>query len=162
MGLYRQVYFDNETSFTQVAKSLIKTLPVEIHYSVPYAHHQNAAETSIKLFKKCFLKVLNDAENPAAHSDWVTILPTVTQAVNRQIVLALGMSRESLHFNSPTEFYPLAHIAEEAQNDLQDAFNTFDQNFYKKLVDSRLKRQAYLNRGKIPIFWEGELVFLKN
>jgi hypothetical protein len=72
------------------------------------------------------------------------------------------MTRESLHFNSPTEFYPLAHIAEEAQNDLQDAFNTFDRNFYNQLVQDRLKRQSYLNRSKIPIFYQGQLVFLKN
>jgi dUTP pyrophosphatase len=162
MGLYRQVFFDNETSFTKVAKALVKNLPLEIHYSVPYAHHQNAAETAIKLFKKCFLKVLNDSEHPKQNSDWITILPVVTQAVNRQVVLSLGMTRESLHFNSPTEFYPLAHIAGEAQSDLQDAFNTFDRNFYQKLVDSRLKRQAYLNRGKIPIFFEGQLVTVKN
>jgi hypothetical protein len=90
------------------------------------------------------------------------MLPTVTQSVNRQVILSLGMTRESLHFNSPTEFYPLAHIAEEAQNDLQDAFNTFDRNFYNQLVQDRLKRQSYLNRSKIPIFYQGQLVFLKN
>jgi hypothetical protein len=30
------------------------------------------------------------------------------------------------------------------------------------LVDERLKRQSYLNRAKIPIYWEGQIVFLKN
>jgi len=130
--------------------------------AAPYAHHQNTCEVSIKLFKKSFMKLLHDSENPNGNTDWSLILPTITQAVNRQIVLSLGMTRESIHFNSPTEFYPLAHIAKEAQNDLQDVFNTFDRNFYQQLVDERLKRQSYLNRAKIPIYWEGQIVFLKN
>ncbi len=106
MGLYRQPYLDNETSFTKASKTLIKTLPVEIHYSVPYAHHQNSAETTIKLFKKSFLKLLYDSENPSSNADWCTALPAVTQAVNRQVVLSLVMTREALHFNSPSEYYP--------------------------------------------------------
>jgi len=105
---------------------------------------------------------MHDSENPNGKSDWYTILPTVTQSVNRQMGLSLGMTRESLHFNSPTEFYPLAHITKEAQDELQDCFNSFDKNFYQKLVDERLKRQSYLNRSKVPIFWEGQLVFVKN
>jgi len=105
---------------------------------------------------------MHDSENPNGKSDWYTILPAVTQSVNRQMVLSLGMTRESLHFNSPTEFYPLAHITKEAQDELQDCFNSFDKNFYQKLVDGRLKRQSYLNRSKVPIFWEGQLVFVKN
>ncbi len=78
MGLYRQLYLDNETSFTKASKTLIKTLPVEIHYSVPYAHHQNSAETTIKLFKKSFLKLLYDCENPSSNADWCTVLPYKT------------------------------------------------------------------------------------
>ena len=162
MSMYRQVYFDNETSFTKVAKSLVKSMPIEIHYSAPYAHHQNSCEVAVKIFKKSFMKLMHDSENPNGKSDWYTILPAVTQSVNRQMVLSLGMTRESLHFNSPTEFYPLAHITKEAQDELQDCFNTFDKNFYQKLVDERLKRQSYLNRSKVPIFWEGQLVFVKN
>jgi hypothetical protein len=72
------------------------------------------------------------------------------------------MTREALHFNSPLEYYPLAHIAKEAQEDLQDAFNTFDRNFYQQLVSERTKRQSYLNRSKIPIYYEGQLVYVKN
>jgi IS30 family transposase len=69
MGLYRQLYLDNETSFTKASKTLVKTLPVEIYYSVPYAHHQNSAETTIKLFKKSFWKLLYDSENPSSNAD---------------------------------------------------------------------------------------------
>jgi dUTPase len=162
MGLYRQLYLDNETSFMKASKTLVKTIPVEIHYSVPYAHHQNSAETTIKNFKKCFIKLLYESKNPKEKTDWCTVLSTVTRSVNRQVILSLGMTRESLHFNSPTEFYPFAHIANESQDELQDAFNTFDKNFYNQLVHDRLKRQSYLNRSKIPIFYEGHLAFIKN
>jgi hypothetical protein len=72
------------------------------------------------------------------------------------------MTRESIHFNSPSHYYPLAHIAEEAQNELQDVFNTFDIDFYSKIVNSRLRKQAYLNRARVPQYFEGQLVFLKN
>jgi hypothetical protein len=33
----------------------------------------------------------------------------------------------------------LGHIAKEAQEDLQDAFNTFDGNFYEQLVNERTR-----------------------
>ena len=54
-GVYQQVYFDNETSLSKAASELVKIFPIEIHYSVPYAHHQNAAETHIKISKDVFL-----------------------------------------------------------------------------------------------------------
>ena len=105
---------------------------------------------------------MNDSENPSSNSDWSLILPTVTQAVNRQMIHSLGITRESLHFNSPSEYFPIAHITNEAQNELQDVFNTFDRNFYENLVASRIKRQAYLNRAKVPTYYVGQLVFIKN
>jgi hypothetical protein len=108
------------------------------------------------------MKLLHDFENPSGNTGWFNVLSTATQVLNTKIMLPMGMTRESLHFNSPTEFYPLAHIAKEAQNDLQDVFNTFDRNFYQQLVDERLKRQSYLNRAKIPTYWVGILVYLKN
>jgi hypothetical protein len=164
MGIYREVYFDNETSFTNAAKLFVKTIPITVHYSAPYAyaHFQNASETHIKNFKKSFLKLINSPVGPADKTDWSQILPSVTQAVNRQIVAILGMSRESIHFNSPSEHYPLAHIDTEIQDELQDMFNTFDYDFYSTLVMNRLKRQSYLNRARAPEFYEGQLVFIKN
>ena len=75
-GSYSKIYFDNEPSFASVAKTLCKILPVEIHYSVPYAHFQNSAETHVKLFKKCFLKALYDDDsnletvNPNWNQGW--------------------------------------------------------------------------------------------
>ena len=45
-------------------------------------------------------------------------------------------------FNSPLNFYPLVHIAEEAQNELQDAFNTLYSDLYSKIVASTLPVQV--------------------
>ena len=78
------------------------------------------------------------------------------------MIHSLGITRESLHFNSPSEYFPLAHITKEAQNELQDVFNTFDRNFYENLVTSRIKRQAYLNRARVTTYYVGQLVFIKN
>mgnify|MGYP003336302429 FL=1 len=137
-------------------------LPIEVHYGVPYAHHQSTAETHVKNFKRCFLKLLNDDENSTDSKDWDLLLPTITQSINRQIVLALGITRESLHFNMPSSFYPLAHLEKDVQSDLQDAFGTFHYDFYRRLVRERLKRISKLNRAKVPQYSEGQIVLVKS
>jgi hypothetical protein len=131
-----------------------------VHYSVPYAHHQNSAETHVKNFKRCFLKLLNDEENVTDNKDWDILLPTITQSINRQIILALGITRESLHFNMPSSFYPLAHIDREVQSEMQDAFDTFNHDFYRRLVRERMKRIAQLNRAKVPQYSEGQIILV--
>ena len=163
-GTYSQVYFDNEPSFASVAKVLCKIMPVEIHYSVPYAHFQNSAETHVKLFKKCFLKSLYDDDTNLETStqNWDLLLPTVTQAVNRQLVLNLGLTRENLHFNSPSCFYPLADIDAANKKDFQDAFDIFEDDYFAKLVKKRLKKSTKSNRAKVPFYFEGQLVMVKS
>ena len=161
-GVYQQIYFDNETSFSLAARELVSILPIEIHYSVPYAHHQNAAETHVKNFKRCFLKLLNDEENPTDNKDWDLLLPTITQSINRQIILVLGITREALHFNMPSSFYPLAHLDKEVQSEMQDAFDTFNYDFFRRLVRERFKRISKLNRAKVPQYSEGQLVLVKS
>jgi hypothetical protein len=141
---------------------LVTILPIEVHYSVPYAHHQNSAETYVKNFKRCFLKLLNDEENITDNKDWDILLPTITQSFNRQIILALGITRESLHFNMPSSFYPLAHIDREVQSEMQDAFDTFNHDFYRRLVRERMKRISQLNRAKVPQYSEGQIVLVKS
>ena len=164
VGSYSKIYFDNEPSFASAAKILCKILPVEIHYSVPYAHFQNSAETHIKLFKKCFLKALYDDDSnlETVNPNWDLLLPTVTQAVNRQLVLSLGLTRETLHFNMPSSYYPLAHIDDECQNNFQDAFDIFHDDHFSRLVEKRLRKNSRQNRVKIPTYFEGQLVMVKS
>ena len=147
-----------------MAKTLCKILPVEIHYSVPYAHFQNSAETHVKLFKKGFLKALyNDDSNlENVNPNWDLLLPTVTQAVNRQLVLSLGLTRETLHFNMPSSYYHLTEIDAECQKDFQDAFDIFHDDHFAKLVESRLSKISKQNRVKTPVYFEGQLVMLKS
>ena len=147
-----------------MAKTLCKILPVEIHYSVPYAHFQNSAETHVKLFKKGFLKALyNDDSNlENVNPNWDLLLPTVTQAVNRQLVLSLGLTRETLHFNMPSSYYHLTEIDAECQKDFQDAFDIFHDDHFAKLVESRLRKKSKQNRVKVHVYFEGQLVMVKS
>ena len=86
--MYDALDLDNESSFQKAAKLLIKMAPISIHtvyrtYSIPYCHFQNNAENYIKSFKRNFLKILNDSEEPQSNQDWALLLPTVTQSLNR-------------------------------------------------------------------------------
>ncbi len=113
-GWPEAIYLDNETSFQKVAKLLTKVAPVKVLYSTPYCQFQNWSENYIKNFKKTFLKIINDSENPQENANWPLLLPTVAQALNRQIIPILGLSRETIHFNLSSDFYPLAHLSSEA------------------------------------------------
>jgi hypothetical protein len=123
-GWYEALYLDNETSLQKAAKSLVKIAPIAVHYSTPYCHFQNNAENYIKDFKKAFVKILNDTEHPHSNEDWPLLLPTVTQALNRKIILSLGLSRDSLHYNRQSEFFPLAHLADADSTDLDSVFDS--------------------------------------
>ena len=94
--------------------------------------------------------------------DWDLLLPTVTQAVNRQLVLSLGLTRETLHFNMPSSYYPLADIDAECQKDFQDAFDIFHDDHFAKLVESRLRKKSKQNRVKVHVYFEGQLVMVKS
>ncbi|MFN9897594.1 MAG: hypothetical protein ACK55Z_02105, partial [bacterium] len=85
---------------------LVKVAPVKVLYSTPYCQFQNWSENYIKNFKKCFMKLLNETEDPRDNSDWPLLLPTVTQALNRQVIPNVGMTREAIHFNMDSDFYP--------------------------------------------------------
>jgi hypothetical protein len=88
-GWPEAIYLDNETSFQKTAKMLVKVAPIKVLYSTPYCQFQNSSENYIKNFKKCFLKLLNDAENPQDNADWPLLLPTVTQALTDRSFLML-------------------------------------------------------------------------
>jgi Integrase core domain len=110
-GWYEALYLDNETLFQKAAKTLVKFAPIAVHYSTPYCHFQNNAENYIKDFKKTFVKILNNPEHPHSNEDWPLLLPTVTQALNRKIILSLGLSRDSLHYNRQAEFFSIGSLS---------------------------------------------------
>ena len=156
------LYLDNETSFIKTAKQLIKIAPMKIIYSTPYCHFQNSSENYIKNFKKVFLKTLNDQENPQENTDWPLLLPTVTQALNRQIIPLLGISRDTLHFNTFANFQPLANISEEENTRFHSQVTQKNPNFFKIILENRKKAHKYSKKHTVPIFHETQIVFIRD
>jgi hypothetical protein len=160
-GWPEAVYLDNETSFTKASKLLVKMAPVRILFSTPYCQFQNWSENYIKNFKKTFLKMLNDSENPQNNEDWPLLLPTVTQALNRQIIPILGLSREAIHFNLSSEFHPLAQASAQAADDI-NPITTEDVNLFQTVMDNRRKLRATVKKPKPPLFHQTQIVFMKD
>jgi len=159
VGWYDAIYMDNETSFHKTIKDLKKFYPIEALFNMPYCHFQNNAENYVKTMKRTFLKLLNDAENPQDRQDWSMLLPTVTQAVNRQVIQSLGISREALHFNSPSDFYPMAEIRNEDDEELNKAFDNLEPNVYESMKKSRDK-YVQQKKNRIPSFKVNQIVFM--
>jgi hypothetical protein len=134
--------------------------PIAIHYSTPYCHFQNNAENYIKSFKRNFLKILNDSENPHENKDWALLLPTVAQSLNRQIIQALGISRDTIHFNCPTQFYPLAEISAEDNTEMQQHLDSTGINIYDAMKSVRDKYTAGSRKACVPRLTPGQLVFV--
>jgi hypothetical protein len=151
---------DNETSFRSPGKQLVKMAPVEIFYSVPYCQFQNWSENYIKNFKKALIKLLTDAEKPHHSSEWHLILPTVTSALNRQVIPGIGLTCESIHFNAVTHFHPLAHLTSESE--LNREVNTLAHNWFKTIVDKRKRLRIGSKKSQIPEFHETQLVFMRD
>jgi len=160
VGWYEALYLDNETSFSKAAQLLIKMAPISVHYSTPYCHFQNNAENYIKSFKRNFLKILNDSENPQDNKDWSYCLPTVTQSLNRQVIQAIGISRDTVHYNTPTQFYPLAELSAEDNTEMQKQFESAGPNVYDAMKAIRDKAVAKSNKSRTPEFYKNQLVFV--
>src|SRR5450830_1637994 len=161
-GWPEAIYLDNETSFQKAAKMLVKLTPVKVLYSTPYCQFQNWSENYIKNFKRTFLKILNDSEDPHDNSDWPVLLPTVTEALNRQIIPALGRSRESIHFNLVSDFFPLAHISNEANEDLNESVNSQISDAFQTVLRIRKNARTKHLKKTIPQFHETQLVFVRD
>jgi len=158
VGWYEALYFDNEASFQNVAKKLLKIAPMSIHYSVPYCHFQNNAENYIKSFKRNFLKILNDSENPQDNQDWALILPTVTQSLNRQVIQTLGVSRECLHYNMSAQFYPLAELPAEDFSDTEADLEKCD--IYDTVKKAREAKVSKSKKARVPVYYINQIVFV--
>lgn len=141
-GWPEAIYMDNESSFQKTAKLLVKMAPIKVLYSTPYCQFQNWSENYIKNFKKGFLKLLNDAENPQDNADWPLLLPTVTQALNRQVIPNVGLTREAIHFNMDTDFYPLAHLSNEAESEINKTVNSLAADAFKIILQKRKTDRA--------------------
>ena len=137
----------------------MKFSSIQVHYSTPYCHFQFCSENYIKNFKKTFLKILNGQENPQENSVWPFFLPTVVQALNRQVISSLGISREQIHFNSETGFYPLAELShsDNAQINAEMGNETLDH--FKSIVLQGKKRQKYSNKAQVPQYTEKAIVY---
>jgi hypothetical protein len=162
-GWPEAIYLDNETSFQKTAKLLVKMAPIRVLYSTPYSQFQNWSENYIKNFKKSFLKLLNDSEEPQDNADWPLLLPTVTQALNRQVIPDLGMTRESIHFNMDADFYPLAHLSSAADAYINQTVNAEVPNAFKIILEKRKRNRANnKTRTFVPKFHETQLVFMRD
>ena len=160
VGWYDSLYLDNESSFLKTAKILVKIAPISVHYSTPYCHFQNNAENYIKSFKRNFLKILNDSEEPQENQDWALLLPTVVQSLNRQIIQSVGVSRDSIHFNTPASFFPLAEISAEDNEVFNKAFDNVDPDVYQSVKQSRDRYVSRSHKAKVPEFYENQIVFV--
>jgi len=161
-GWPEAIYLDNETSFQKAAKQLVKMAPVKVLYSVPYCQFQNWSENYIKSFKKTLLKVLSDAEQPHENEAWHVILPTVTQALNRQIIPDIGLTREQIHFNMSAHFHPLAHLDSKAGREMDEELNSHASNWFKIILDKRKRRRVGSKKSQIPKFHETQIVFMRD
>jgi hypothetical protein len=161
-GWYENIYLDNETSFVKVAKMLVKLAPIQVHYSTPYCHFQNTSETYIKNFKKTFLKVLNDQENPQENADWAILLPTIVQALNRKIISTLGVSREQIHYNSSDEFHPLAELSHSENAEIYEKLDGDTLNHFERIILQRKKRLKYSRKMEAPQFAEKAIVYMRD
>ena len=161
-GWPEALYMDNESSFQKTAKLLVKMAPIKVLYSTPYCQFQNWSENYIKNFKKSFIKLLNDAENPQDNADWPLLLPTVTQALNRQLIPNVGLTREAIHFNMDTDFYPLAHLSSEAESDIDKTVNSLAADAFKVILQKRKTDRARKRQVQVPLFYETQLVFMRD
>ena len=161
-GWPEAIYMDNETSFRSAGKQLVKIAPVKVLYSVPYCQFQNWSENYIKNFKKSLIKLLTDAEHTHPSDEWHLLLPTVTQALNRQVIPGIGLTRESIHFNMVTHFHPLAHLTSSSEDELNREVNSLAHNWFKTIVEKRKRLRGGSKKSQIPEFHETQIVFMRD
>jgi hypothetical protein len=71
----------------------------------------------------------------------------------------LGLSRDSLHYNRQSEFFPLAHLADADSTDLDLVFDSLALNVYDRIKKQRNKRLK-AKRGIVPVYQPNQIVFL--
>jgi hypothetical protein len=81
--------------------------------------------------------------------------------MNRQIIANLGVTRENIHFNTATEFYPLAELVRNDDAELNAHLDNETLNHFKTIVLQRKKRQKHSNKIKVPQYTEKAIVFMR-
>ena len=99
-------------------------------------------------------------EEPQENQDWALLLPTVVQSLNRQIIQSVGVSRDSIHFNTPASFFPLAEISAEDNEVFNKAFDNVDPDVYQSVKQSRDRYVSRSHKAKVPEFYENQIVFV--
>ena len=89
-------------------------------------------------------------------------MPTVVQSLNRQIIQSIGISRDSLHYNTPTLFYPLAEISAEDTELFNASFNTCEPSIYSFARKIRDKYIEQSNKAIVPTFFINQIVFVRD
>ena len=82
--------------------------------------------------------------------------------MNRQVILSMGVSRESLHYNTVMQYQPLAEISAEDTQEFSDLFSHVHSNFYDTVKKFRKKNEKYIRKAKVPEFHPNQLVFVQD
>ncbi len=101
-------------------------------------------------------------ENPQDNADWPLLLPTVTQALNRQVIPNVGLTREAIHFNMDTDYYPLAHLSNAAESEINETVNSQASDAFKIILEKRRKDRKRKTQSHVPKFHETQLVFMRD
>ena len=82
--------------------------------------------------------------------------------MNRQIISNLGITRENIHYNTSTEFYPLAELIRQDDSELNTHLDNETLDHFKTIMLQRKKRQKYSNKAKVPQYTEKAIVFMRD
>jgi hypothetical protein len=82
--------------------------------------------------------------------------------MNRQIIANLGVTRENIHFNTATEFYPSAELVRNDDAELNAHLDNETLNHFKTIALQCKKHQKYSNKVKVPQYTEKAIVFMRD
>jgi hypothetical protein len=71
----------------------------------------------------------------------------------------LGISREAIHYNSPSCFYPLAELPTSDDADYRHIFDTIHPSIYDRIKSGRASKLATSSKRKVPVYHVNQLVF---
>jgi hypothetical protein len=74
----------------------------------------------------------------------------------------IGMTREAIHFNMDSDFYPLAHISSIADSHINETVNSLAAHAFKIVLEKRKRDRARKRQVRIPQFHETQLVFMRD
>jgi hypothetical protein len=72
------------------------------------------------------------------------------------------MTREAIHFNMDSDFYPLAHLSSIADSHINETVNSLAADAFKIVLEKRRRDRARKRQVRIPQFHETQLVFMRD